>query len=131
MNCQLKMELSSKESKFFIPKLLRSDILAQLHEGIEKPDVFPQSMTHTNPVNTQDDVARPTTKTCEAGRKESVMTTWSGHVVGQPHRHDLDVITCMDLIMGTLCEDMYTSTLINSWLSIRATGIQCSVEPVT
>ena len=33
--------------------------------------------------------------------------------------------------MGTLCENMYTSPLINSWLSIRATGIQCSFELVT
>ena len=33
-----------------------------------------QSITLTSPVNTQDDVARPTTKACEAGRKESVMT---------------------------------------------------------
>ena len=33
--------------------------------------------------------------------------------------------------MGTLCEDMYTSTLINSWLNIPATGIQCRFEPVT
>ena len=48
-----------------------------------------QSMTHTSPVNTQDDVARPTTKACEAGRKESAMTTRSGHVVCQPHRYEL------------------------------------------
>ena len=33
-----------------------------------------QSMTHTSPVIRQDDVARSTTKGCEAGRKESVMT---------------------------------------------------------
>ena len=34
-----------------------------------------QSMTHTSPVNTQYDVARPTTNACEADRKKSVMTT--------------------------------------------------------
>ena len=34
-----------------------------------------QSMTHTSPVSRQDEVARPTTKAGEAGRKDSVMTT--------------------------------------------------------
>ena len=48
-----------------------------------------QSMTHTSPVNTHYDVAILATNACEAVRKESVMTTWSGHVVCQPHRYEL------------------------------------------
>ena len=32
---------------------------------------------------------------------------------------------------GIMSEVMYTSNLMNIWLSIRATGIQCSFEPVT
>ena len=34
-------------------------------------------------------VDRPKTKACEAGRKESVVTTRSGRVVCRPHRYEL------------------------------------------
>ena len=48
-----------------------------------------QSMTHTRQVNMSDGVARPTTNACEAGRKESMVTTRSGRVVCRPHRYEL------------------------------------------
>ena len=48
-----------------------------------------QSMTYTRPVITPDDEAKPTTKACEAGRKESVTTIRSGRAVCQPHRYEL------------------------------------------
>ena len=55
--------------KILRPEAVPADTVpVDYHENV-------QSMTHTSPVNTQDDVARPTTKACEAGRKESVMTT--------------------------------------------------------
>ena len=71
-------------------QITTEQIVAEDHAVVEKivrPEAVPadtvpveyqenvQSVTHTRPVNMPDGVARPMTNACEAGRKESVMTT--------------------------------------------------------
>ena len=71
-----------------VEKILRPDAVPADTVQVEYQEKV-QSMTHTSPINTHDDIARPTTNACETGIKGSVMTTWSGHVVCLPHRHEL------------------------------------------
>ena len=54
-------------------KILRPDAVPADNVPVEYQENV-QSMTDTSPVSRQDDVARPTTKGCEADIKESVMT---------------------------------------------------------
>ena len=57
-----------------VAKILRPEAVSADAVPVEYRENV-QSMTHTSPVNTQDDVARSTTKACDEGRKESVTTT--------------------------------------------------------